>query len=161
MCRLGSIGVCRLGCIAPARGRLAVDCLECGSGGVGIEGCIGCWQDAKEADTWALQKKLPRPPKGLMFRYLEEAQKDGRVLPMSMVQTEGHSANVVEYKHDALERKLLSMSKGGSNNQRLLSAEQKKGLVPGNGLRGLPAGLSLTNMLPYPSESPKILSHSI
>lgn len=98
-------------------------------------------KDAKEADTWALQKKLPRPPKGLMFRYLEEAQKDGRVLPMSMVQTEGHSANVVEYKHDALERKLLSMSKGGSNNQRLLSAEQKKGLVPGNGLRGLPAAV--------------------
>jgi len=102
-------------------------------------------KDGSEADTWALQSKVPRPHKGLMFRYLEEAKNDGRVLPMSMVVVEGHSANVVEYKHDALERKLLSMSKGGSNNQRLLSAEQKKGLVPGGranaASRALPASV--------------------
>jgi len=103
------------------------------------------WQDGSEVDTWALQSKVPRPHKGLMFRYLEDAKNDGRVLPMSMVVVEGHSANVVEYKHDALERKLLSMSKGGSNNQRLLSAEQKKGLVPGGranaASRALPASV--------------------
>jgi hypothetical protein len=57
----------------------------------------------------------------------------GRVLPMSMPKLEGHSANVVEIKEDSLERKLLSMSRGGSNNQRLLSPSQKKGLVPARG----------------------------
>merc|ERR1719199_22815 len=64
-----------------------------------------------------------------MFRYLEKAKKDGRVEAMSMVKTEGHSANVQEIRHDSLERKMISMSKGGSNNQRLLTAQQKKGLV--------------------------------
>lgn len=101
-------------------------------------------QKANKDTTWALQKKLPKPPKGLMFRYLEKAKKDGVVLPMSMAETEGHSANVVEVKADALERKLLSMSRGGSNNQRLLSAEQKRGLVPGKGAgrqSALPAGV--------------------
>ena len=105
----------------------------------------GCsWgQQASKDKTWALQKKLPKPPKGLMFRYLEKAKKDGRVLPMSLVNTEGHSANVVEMKADALERKLISMSKGGSNNQRLLTAEQKRSLAPGQAAgrqSALPAG---------------------
>ena len=105
----------------------------------------GCsWgQQASKDKTWALQKKLPKPPKGLMFRYLEKAKKDGRVLPMSMVNTEGHSANVVEMKADALERKLISMSKGGSNNQRLLTAERKRSLAPGQAAgrqSALPAG---------------------
>ena len=52
---------------------------------------------------------------------------------MSMPKTEGHSANVVEFREDALERKLLSMSRGGSNNQRLLAPSQKKGLAPARG----------------------------
>jgi hypothetical protein len=111
----------------------------------------GFGQGASKDKTWALQKKLPKPPKGLMFRYLEKANKDGRVLPMSLVNTEGHSANVVEVKADALERKLISMSKGGSNNQRLLTAEQKRGLVAGQ--RGgrqsaLPAGLCASRCRP-------------
>ena len=60
---------------------------------------------------------------------------------MSMPKTDGHSANVVEVRADALERKLLSMSKGGSNNQRLLAPSQKKGLVPPRGAAAsLPAG---------------------
>ena len=29
-------------------------------------------------EVWALQKKLSKPPKGLMFRYLERAKADGR-----------------------------------------------------------------------------------
>ena len=49
-----------------------------------------------------------------------------RVLPMSMPKTEGHSANVVEVRGNGMERKLLSMSKGGSNNQRLLGASKRK-----------------------------------
>ena len=104
----------------------------------------GSGQGASKDKTWALQKKQPKPPKGLMFRYLEKAKKDGRVLPMSLVNTEGHSANVVEVRADELERKLISMSKGGSNNQRLLTAEQKRGLVAGerSGRQtALPAGL--------------------
>jgi hypothetical protein len=67
-----------------------------------------------------------------------------RVLPMSMPKTEGHSANVVEFREDALERKLLSMSRGGSNNQRLLAPSQKKGLAPARGAAAsLPAGTSV------------------
>ena len=72
----------------------------------------------------------------------------GRVLPMSMPKLEGHSANVVEIKEDSLERKLLSMSRGGSNNQRLLSPSQKKGLVPARGAAAsLPAGASVQQLL--------------
>ena len=61
---------------------------------------------------------------------------------MSMVRTEGHSANVAEVKADSLERKLLSMSRGGSNNQRLLTAAQTKGqgLAPNQAASLLPAG---------------------
>jgi hypothetical protein len=63
---------------------------------------------------------------------------------MSMPNLEGHSANVVEIKEDSLERKLLSMSRGGSNNQRLLSPSQKKGLAPARGAAAyLPAGASV------------------
>ena len=91
--------------------------------------CVWLGQGASKEKTWALQKKMGKPPKGLMFRYLEKAKKDGRVEAMSMVKTEGHSANVQEIRHDSLERKMISMSKGGSNNQRLLTAQQKKGLV--------------------------------
>jgi|NorSeaMetagenome_1021524.scaffolds.fasta_scaffold69885_2 hypothetical protein len=35
-------------------------------------------QGAEKDKVWALQKKLSKPPKGLMFRYLEKAKKDGR-----------------------------------------------------------------------------------
>ena len=99
--------------------------------------------DASKEDTWALQKKMAKPPKGLMFRYLEKAKKDGRVQAMSAPRTEGHSANVEEVRHDRLERKLLSLSRGGSDNQRLLSAEQKRGLTTPaeRALKALPAAM--------------------
>jgi len=79
---------------------------------------------ATHSSSWASGKKIPKPPAGLMFRYLERAKEDGQVLPMSQPLRTGVREEF--FDPDRVERKLISASKGGSNNQRLLGAAKKK-----------------------------------
>ena len=95
----------------------------------------GFGQGASKDKTWALQKKLPKPPKGLMFRYLEKANKDGRK----------HLQRVPLTKEGSIPHEVIG--EFCSARIKLIPASEGTGIIAGTSVRAVAEMAGIKNLL--------------